>query len=324
MLRIFQNIRPISAVYILVIALLVRMPYLFYGQNEEYHFNPSIMQGLFAAVNKNHLVSLLVGLIVVFIQAILFNRICIEHDVIYHHSYLPAYFYVIINSVYPENLTFNPLMIINFCVLFSLIFLFQLYQDTKSTKLLYYAALFLGTAALILPVFYLGMVFLIIGTMVFKNITLKDILGIVSGYAFAGIVAYGVYFILGSHYVFPTLKLKLNIKLISLPGDYIALSILVIITLAGLFKTFINFSKNNIKTRRITLLMVIYLMFSTTLLLMNIVDYRLFFPLLTVSMSIILAYFLIGPKHRRLKELLNYVLLFAVFYSLYGKFFTLF
>ena len=48
-------------------------------------------------------------------------------------------------------------------------------------------------------------------------------------------------------------------------------------------------------------------------------EFRLFFPLLAIGFATQLAYFLLGNKNKRWKELINYALLVAVFYSLYGE-----
>lgn len=323
MLRLFQNIRPFSAIYVLLAGLALRIPVLIYGPGEDYSFDPAIMRGFFYWVNQNYMLSVLAGLAIIYIQSILFNRLCIQHDVIYAHSYLPAYFYMVINSVFPQNLVFNPVMLISFCVLLAFIFLYQLYMGQNSAILLYYAALFMGLASLLFPVFYFGIVFLIAGTIIFKNITIKDLLGIISGYVFAGIAAAGIFYLMGVQYRFPSLSYKLDLSFGSSPDAYFAVSVILFITIAGMIKTFINYSKNNIKTRRITLLMVAYLFFSLVIVLLNLHDFRLFFPIMSCSLSIQLAYFLIGTKQRNLKELLNYVVLLTVLFSLYGRYLNL-
>ncbi|MCC7296760.1 MAG: hypothetical protein IT244_00395 [Bacteroidia bacterium] len=319
MLKIFQNIRPISAIYVLVIGILLRLPAIIFGGIEGAKIEVSMMQGFFALVNQNFTLSILMGLLLIFIQAIFFNKLCIDHDVIYAHSYLPAYFYMVISSVYPENLLFNPIMIINFAILFAFNYLFQLYQGINTSKLLYYASLFLGTVSLVMPVYYSGIVFIIVSTIIFKNITLKDMLGIISGYLFPALIAAGVYFLMGKQYAFPKLEYKLQFEFTSRFNVYVALGVIGALTIAGLLKTGSNYTKNNIKTRRITLLMVAYLAFSVLVILIKLEQLQLFFPILTISLAAETAYFLLGNKSRRWKEFFNYVLLATVFFSLYGS-----
>lgn len=279
----------------------------------------ALMKGVFAFVNQNYNLSLLVGLIFIFIQAMLFNRLCIEHDVIYTHSYLPAYFYMLISSVFPENLLFNPIMLINFAILLSFVFLFQLYRGTDSSKLLYYTGMFFGAVSVVMPVYYSGVIFLVVGTIIFKNITVKDSLGIISGYVFPAMIVLGGFFLAGGQYRFPNFEYKLQFDLASSLNSYLAVSAILTISVLGLLKTAGNYNKNNIKTRRITLLLVAYLGFSAFVILVKMEQFRLFFPVLTISLAVHIAYFLLGNKQKRWKEMANYLLIATVFYSLYGS-----
>lgn len=321
MLRIFQNIRPISALYVLIVGLLLRLPALLFGEINGANSDLLLVNGIFDFINQNFTVSVLVGLLVIFIQSLLFNRLCIEHDVIYMHSYMPAYFYMLLSSVYPENLLFNPVMLINFAIILCFTFLFQLYRGTDSAKLLYYAALFLGSISVVMPVYYSGLVFLLIGTIIFKNITLKDTLGAISGYAFPAIMVWGIFYLIGMEYGFPKFEYGIKLKFTKNLNSYMAVGVLLLIAVFGLFKSAINYNKNNIKTRRITLLMVAYLAFSVLIILVKLEYFRLFFPVLTISLATPVAYFLLGNKQRRWKEFANYILIASVLYSLYGTHF---
>jgi hypothetical protein len=319
LLRLFQNIRPVSALLVLIIGLGLRLPAFFLSGPREHHFDLQMAQGFFSYINQNYVVSVIIGLIIVFIQSVWFNRLCITHDVIYAHTWLPAYFYMLVSSVYLENLVFNPVMLINFAILLCFTFLFQLYQSFNSSQILYYSGLFLGAVSVAMPIFYTGIIFLIVGTIIFKNITLKDLLGILSGYIFPAIVTAGIYFLAGSQYHFPDFNYKLDFRFGTSLSAYPAVLGITFLTIAGLMKTVVNYSKNNIKTRRITLLLVSFLVFGQMIIFFKMQEFRLFFPLLTIGFATQLAYFLLGSKNRRWKELIHYLLLAALFYSLYGE-----
>jgi len=321
LLRFLQNIRPFSGILVLIVGILLRLPAIFLGAPKTNQFNIEVVAGVFSYVNQNYILSISLGLLVVFIQCIWFNRLCISHDVLYSHTWMPAYFYMLVNSIYPENLIFHPLLLINFAILLCFTFLFQLYQSSNSSKILYYSGLFLGAASIAMPIFYTGIIFLITGTIIFKNITLKDLLGILSGSVFPAIMVWGIYFLSGSEYHFPELNYKLKFAFGKAFSTYPAVIGITLLTILGLAKTVINYSKNNIKTRRITLLLVAFLVFAQLILFIKVNEYRLFFPLLTMGISTQLAYFLLGSKNRRWKEFINYLLLASIFYSLYGEYF---
>jgi hypothetical protein len=319
MLRIFQNIRPISAVYIFIVCLLVRLPALLFG-NLEPGATAAVHGGLFDTLNQNFYLSISLGLLVVFVQALFFNRLCIEYDVLYVHSYLPAYVYVIVSSIYPENLLLHPSMLLNFGILMSFYFMFRLYQAQSTSKILYYASLFLGIISIVLPVFYNGFIFIVIGTMIFKNISVKDILAIISGYIFPALIAAGVYYLQGIEYTIPQLDYRIKLRLDIQLQAYLATGIIGVYTAAGLFKTLINYNKNNIRTRRINMLIVLYLFFAILIVLTKSDNFRQYFILPAIGIATEVSYFFLGNKKHRIKEVLNYIMLIAVFYSLYGGF----
>lgn len=318
MLRLFQNIRPASSLLVLFAGLFIRLPLLISGKGYTSDMSLNVMNGFFTLINQNIYIAVIGGLLLVFAQSLLFNKLCIDHDVIYSHSYLPAYFFMMLNSVFIENLFINPIMLVNLFVLFSLMSMFRLYREENSSVILFYTALFFGCASLILPVMYTGFLFLILGTIIFKNISIKDILAILSGYLLPVLMLWGVQFLLGYPYVFPKVSYKFQFTFTSRIQTYIVVIYILAICSAGLLKTTVNYTKNNIKTRRISLLMIANLVFSLVIILFKTNEYQFYFPLLTFALSIQFAYFLLGKKGRRGKEFLHYVLLAVIIYSLYG------
>jgi hypothetical protein len=321
LLRLFQNIRPFTALFVFFIALLLRLPFLINGADLKPTAVSSLLQGVFSFTAQNFYVSILSGLLLVFIQSLIFNKICIDHDVIYTHSYMPAYCFILLNSIFPENLYLNPAMLVNFFILFSLMAMFRMYGMERTSVTLFYTALFYGCASLFFPVLYTGILFLILATIIFKNINLKDILALISGYTLPALMLWSLLFIAGSKYNLPSFTFAINFKLGFPLQTYLILFIVGAIVVAGMFKTTINFTKNNIKTRRINLFIFGNIIFFILVVLFKIGEYQFYFPLLTFGMAVPVAYFLLGSKGRRGKELLNYMLILAILFSLYGNYF---
>lgn len=317
MLRIFQNIRPASALWVLLVGLLMRLPLLLMGNVHHENMSLNIMQNFFTFVNQNDYIAILGGLLLVFLQSIVFNKLCIDHDVLYHHSYLPAYFFMLMNSVYKVNLFLNPMMFVNLFVLMALLSMFRMYQSGNSSVILFYTALFFGCASLLLPIMYSGIVFLIAGTIIFKNITIKDLLALFSGYTLPALMLWGILFLFGYHYVLPEIRYSMEFKLSTEISIYISLLIIVFITTMGLLKNVVNYTKNNIKTRRISLFMIAHLAFSAIVVLSRFAEFTFYFPLMAFTISILISYFMLGSKGRRLKEFLHYILLLSILFSIY-------
>jgi hypothetical protein len=318
-LKLFQNIRPSSILLVFIAGLLLRVPILISGNGVNSYLSLNAMSGFFRFANQNLYVSVLLALVLVFVQSLIFNKLCIDHDVIYVHSYLPAYFFMIFNSIFIENLFINPIMFVNLFVLFSLLSMFRLYREQNASVILFYTALFYGTASLISPIMYSGFIFIVIGTIAFKNISIKDILSIISGYALPILLLWGVQSISGNPFLLPRINYVFNFALGSQIQNYIIVFYILAICAAGLIKTTFNYTKNNIKTRRISLLMAANLAFSIIIVLLRLNEYQLYFPLLAFALSIQFAYFLLGKKGRLGKEYLHYFLLAIIIYSLYGE-----
>lgn len=278
----------------------------------------NLLGDAFAMANQNVYLGVGLGLLLVFIQALIFNKLCIDHDVLYSHSYLPAYMFMLLNSVFPENLLLNPLMVVNFFTLFALASVFRLYQSQQSSVILFYTSLFFGMAALLIPVMYLGILFVVMATMTFKNINVRDSIAIVSGFLLPVLVLWAVLYLLGIQYVFPRISYDISLKFSSNPYELVALLGIAAVSIAGLMKSGINYSKNNIKTRRISTVMMLSLFFALAVVLIRFTEYRFYFQILTYSLSVQVAYFMLGSKGRRWKELLHYAMLLSIAGSLYG------
>lgn len=319
MLRIFQNIRPFSSIYVFLAGLILRLPMLIAGDPRKNAGTMDVLGQFFELANSSFYISILGGLLIIFLQGLLFNKLCIDHDVIYTHSYLPAYFFMLLNSVFPENLFINPSMLVNFLILFSFFSMYRMYRMESTSVILFYTALFYGCASLIFPSLYSGFVFLIVGTIIFKNISLKDILSIISGYALPWLMLWSILFLAGKNHVIPEINYELDFNFRLQITGYAVLFYILILVSGGLFKTTFNYTKNNIKTRRITLYMIGNLAFMALIVLFKMKEYQFYFPLLGFSMSLQIAYFLMGSKAKKWKIILHYLLLFAIVISLYGE-----
>ena len=115
--------------YVILFGLLLRLPFLFLGADKITHFNESEFPMLDAIFKWNIYFSMGIAFVLLILQAAVFNKICIDHDVIYTHTYLPAYFFVLINSLFFENLTLNSVLLGNTFVLIGLSFMFRIYQS---------------------------------------------------------------------------------------------------------------------------------------------------------------------------------------------------
>ena len=322
MLRLLQNIKPTSALWVVFFAAALRTPYVFLFPETTPACDSPLFPAFFSWAGSHALWNNLLATFLVCFAALLLNRICINQDVIYTHTYLPAWFYIIISSMVPEQLNLHPLMFSNILILFGFNFLFSLFSYEGPSILIYLTALCFGAAAmfrlqlLVLLPFMLGAIILL------KRITPKDLLATVLG------ISMPVYLLLGLLYVSglsPThafsiqgiqTTYKAHTTLRLWPFAFVFLLVFL-----SFFKVFANFFKNNIRTRRVNQVLIFYLAYGLVFLLL----FRTCNPLTDVCMvfvptAVFVAYLLVGHKHTRLKNLANLLLLASAIGSLYGSY----
>jgi hypothetical protein len=319
MLKLLQHIRPSALAYLLLFTILIHLPSFFInpvtGEIPERVF----MFSMFSGVQSVPSLSLGLAVILVFIQALMFNRLCIHHDVLYVHTYMPAWFFIIANSLFPANLYFSPVLVSNFFVIGALSLLFQLHNSQSTGTLLFYAAAFFSISSLFVTEYLGAPVFLVMAAIIFKNISARDFISIVTGAIFPFGVIMGITYVAGADFTFPIPRYAISFDFSASILSIMPFILLLLISFAGVIKNLSNYNKNNIKTRRISLLLILLFAVQLVFLLIRYDNLQSLSPVAASGMAVFGGYFLIGNKTRRIKELLHLVLIVAVILSLYSQ-----
>lgn len=319
MLRYFRHIGPSAVFAVFIGALILRLPALLTETPNPEIMNGVVFEPFFNAVRQWTWLSLLLGFLVVFSQAILFNRLCNLHDVLYTPTFMPAWLYMLANSIFPENLHFNPLMVSNYFVIGSFAFLFRMHQSDQSPKLLFYAAALLSLGSLFVTEYLLASLLLLITTVIFKNVGFRDLLAIITGTLIPLGMIWSFYYLSNQHFDFPIPTYTLNIKFDAAILRFIALTYFFALAFSGLLKSGLHYFKNNIKTRRINLVSITFFIFAVFVMLLKIEQVRLYVTITNCGLALFAGYFLLGEKGLRIKGLLHGVLIILLLISLYGE-----
>lgn len=301
-------------------AALLRLPAIYFQPEQTPALNGVFLEHLFSAIQSRPVLAVSLGFLAIVLQALIFNRICISHDVLYIHTYMPAWLYVLASSIFPENLLFNPVMAGNFLVLGAMAFLFRIYQSDDSPILLFYAAFLFSLASLFITEYLAAPLLLLAVNIIFKNVTLRDLLAIVTGTLLPLGMLWSVMWMAGEAFTFPSPRYNLQIRFDASLLRYVSLLLLVIIAAAGVIKSSLNYLKNNIKTRRISLLFVVMLAFTVLIVLVRYTYLKIYFPVTSIPVALFAGYFLMGSKGTRIKEMLHFALLLLLLFSLYGNY----
>ena len=122
---------------VIVIAIAIRIPALWVIPKEAIISKPGILSAWVSWINRWPVFSVVISLIMVVALAIMINEMVRSHAIMRPVGYLPAYFFILLQSIYLENMLVTEYHFGNFFVFLGLILLLRL-RDGYSTVLLFY------------------------------------------------------------------------------------------------------------------------------------------------------------------------------------------
>ncbi|NBP04972.1 MAG: hypothetical protein EBV15_01960 [Bacteroidetes bacterium] len=319
MLKYFKHIGPSAVFTVFIGALILRIPAFTLTASSPEPLNGVVFEHFFNSVRQWPWLSLSLGFLVVFTQAMMFNRLCNEHDVLYTPTFMPAWLFILANSIFPENLHINPLMVSNYFVIGAFAFLFRMHQSERSPTLLFYASALLTLGSFFVTEYLGAPLILLIATVIFKNVGPRDLLAIITGTLIPLGMIWSFHFLTNQQFDFPIPKYNLNIKLDKAILRYVAMTFFFLLTFSGIIKSSLHYFKNNIKTRRINLVSITFFAFAIFIALIKYDHLRYYITIANCGLALFAGYFLLGEKGQRIKGFLHSVLLLLLILSLYGE-----
>lgn len=313
----------LTAILLVLLAIGLRLPALLYLPNIAIISKPGILAGLVYWINGWPLISILVSLVMVVSQGFMINEVVRSHALMRPVGYLPAYFFILLQSIYLENVLVTEYHFGNFFVFLGLILLLRL-RDGYSTVLLFYGALTFGLAILIVPDHLMILLFVLACVLVFKTLVIRDVLAIVFGLVLPYYVLRSLIFINGWDVstVSNISTTPLNVGSLSnvfggLFARYSVFVFFLVISLFGLIKQMSSYYTDNVEVRRSKLVVILFFIYSLLLLSLHWEELKSFHLLAAFPAAISIAFFFTGDKKYWWKEFLNLALLFALVVSLY-------
>ena len=277
----------------------------------------------FGTFDNFSLKSNLIATLVIFFQALFLNYISSSNSILYRDSLLPGLFFVLINSLYPQQLFLSPQILANTFVILLLYRLCYLYESNTPLLLVFDAGIFLGIGLLFSYDLIIYLPFILISVLYMTSFNLRywmvAIFGIILPIYFLGVIFY-----LSNHlkdfitsFNYSYTKNYFNTIDISLKQSMVWMVLIPVFVFSS-FDIQANFFRNKVKTRRIQL--VIYIMSLFGIISVFAENHNFIFGLcfLSVALSVVLANFFISEKKKILKEI---IFLFFVFCSIYYQYF---
>ena len=247
---------------------------------EDYYF--------FSAVSASFLVLL---------QAWMVNHLVVKHTILMKDSFLPALLFVLINSFYPQQMFLSPQLIANLFIILMFQRLCNLYESEKPLYIVLDSGLYLGMAVLFNYDTLIYLPFILISVILMTYFNIRFILA-----SFFGLIL--PIYLLGVLFFMMDNLNDLIIIINNSLNRKIPWFLITIIVFASGISLQLNYFKNKVKTRRILITLVLYIVISVLLTLIE--DHNVVFAVcyLSVPVSIIMANYFMSKKLVILKEIL--------------------
>ncbi len=175
MLEFFRKNLFINSLLLLPFCLLIRIkgvikpiPYNFVSERES-----SIFNNLMELVSSNWVQGLLASLIV-YMQALIINRLCIKHRVAKEMTLIPGLVYITISAVIPDLLSLSPMLIGSTFIIIAVHLLFNTYNSVAAASDIFSAGFLIGLAGVFYFPYYYFFIVSFIALIILKSFTFKE------------------------------------------------------------------------------------------------------------------------------------------------------
>lgn len=320
MIRIFQQNNLFAALVLLLVVFGLRLYPVLNIYTPDFNTNAPLADLLFKylySLPSYEIISIVSSGILLYLQALMVNYLGNRHQILYKYSMLPALFFVVLNSIYKDQLYLTPHQVSNTFIILMAYRLCFLYDYEKPTLPVFDCGALLGLAIL----FNYDLVFLL----PFILIAITTITSFNFRYLFVALLGIFVpiYFLAAIFFMvnkFDMIMLSVNASFAKTYLKAFDLNVQQNLPWIIIFPTSVlsvirlqyNFFKNNVKSRRLLFMMAQLLIFGTLTLFAEDAFYGFAICYGAIAGSFSIAYYFIGEKRPLLKEFLFWLLIALV------------
>lgn len=322
MLNLFRQNSLVAGIMLFFLHMLLRFTVFVETPHYEFIQNAPLARmffGFISTLPNTYFWSAVIAGVLIFLQALFINYIVISQGILYKDSLMPALFFLLLNSFFPQQNELTPQLISNTFILLLYQRLCYLYESQNPLLVVLDTGLYLGIGILFNYDLLLFLPFILISVVIFTSFNLRylviSLIGICIPLYFTGIFFYVTdrYDELLT-YIYQSFEHK---YLKTIETDWVRLIpwILVLpVTVSSIIALQQNFFRNKVKTRRIIQSTYLMLLFGVAGLFFENVNYIYAIVYLSIPLSVIVAYFFISDKRFWVKELLFFTLVGLAFY----------
>jgi hypothetical protein len=259
LLSLFRQNTPLAGILLFLLTLLLKLPAFLELPQYTFIENAPFARLIFTFVRllpNTELWCLIIATALVFLQAVFINYIIASHGVLYKNSFMPALFYVVLNSLFFVQNELTPQLISTTFLLLLFQRLCHLYESKNPLLVVLDAGLYLGIGVLFNYDLLLYLPFILISVIIFTSFNLRyliiTLIGILLPLYFMTIYFYTANRF--DEFMGYMLKSVERIYLKPIETNWIRLIpwiIILPVTASAVFTLQQNFFRNKVKTRRI-------------------------------------------------------------------------
>ncbi|MBC7653244.1 MAG: beta-carotene 15,15'-monooxygenase [Oligoflexus sp.] len=264
------------------------------------------------------ILNIFLAAIIVFAQALIFNKIINDYNILGKASFLPALLFIVCASVLSPFLILSPPLIANFLILFILNKVLREHKSLDSISTMFDLGLIVAIGTIIYFPFVLFLLVLWIALILFKPFNWREWVSVITGYLtivfLLGVFYYWNDKLLGFYEIWEPLSTKIPFYIKINVLDYIVLFPISICFILGLIALRANFFKSFVLVRKsVQLLTLIFIVSILSFYLKA--DFRINHFLLSVApVAVVLSYYFMSAKKKWIYESLFFLMIIFVVY----------
>ena len=198
MIGIFKQKNPGNTLLLLIYALVLKFPSFLYPsgpllQSGDHYLYKQLVS-LLQALHLPNILYTLLAFILVFGQALLFNRICNAQKMIAKPSYLPAMAFILVTSLFFEWNQFSAPLLINGFLIWIFYRVMVLYTVPKAGNVIFNIGLLLGIITMLYSPAIVFILFVLFTLFIMRPLRIQEwviaLLGVTTPYYFLALILY--------------------------------------------------------------------------------------------------------------------------------------
>lgn len=270
------------------------------------------------------IISFIGASLLVYLQALIINYTGSIHNILHKDSMFPGLFFVIISSIYKEQLFLSSQIISNTFMVILFYRICYLYDHPKPLLPVFDSGVLLGLALLFNYKLIMFLPFILMGIVVITSFNLRyifiAIIGIITPLYFLALIFYlaDSFYILEKSILDSLQQEYFNAIEITFK-DHLVWLIALPLLATSLIRLQLNYFKNKVKTRRLQLLVILFLAVSIAEVITEQTFYKTAFIYLSLPLAFILGNYFLSNKKLLLRKA---VLVLIITLSLFSQYFS--